>query len=79
MGLRDGRVCDPSERHQPTAPAEGGEGKGGEWGQLAQLLRPFRADPTLLPTWSIYNILTLQLKYTYTRHWLSLVTIGIET
>ena len=53
------RVCDPS------APAEGGgAGEGGEWGQLAQLLRPFRADPTLLPTWRIYNIVTLRLKYT---------------
>ena len=60
-----GRVCDPSERRQPTAPAEGGEGEGEEWGQLAQLLRPFRADPTLLPTWRIYIIVTLRLKYTY--------------
>ena len=42
---------------------KGGKWKGGS-GVNSPSCWPFRADPTLSPTWRIYNIVTLRLKYT---------------
>ena len=56
-------MCDPSEGRQPTAPAEGGRG-GGEAGSTRPAVETIPQRPDTFATWHIYDIVTLQLKYT---------------
>ena len=56
-------MCDPSEGRQPTAPAEGGRGRREE-GSTRPAADPILRRPDTFARRRIYDIETLQLKYT---------------
>ena len=59
-------VCDPPERRQLTAPAEGGKGRGGVGSTRPAVETILRQPDTIAyVVYSIYNIVTLRLKYTH--------------
>ena len=57
------RVCEPSEGRYPTG-SGAAEGRGGEWGQLANAVETIPRRPVPFATCRIYDLLTLWLKYT---------------
>ena len=64
--LYNGVYVNPLKDADRLAPEErgGGGGGGGGWGQQAQAVETIPRRPVPFATWSIYDIITLWLKYT---------------